>query len=50
MFSCQVFLIAIVAEQVLRDADFRKPSDSVTKVFARFVCSIVLHMLLSNEL
>ena len=50
MFGCQVFLVTVVAMEVLADGFFWTPTDSILMVFARFVCGIVLHMLLSNEL
>ena len=50
MFGCQVFLVAVVAMEVLADGFFWTPTDSILMIFARFVCGIVLHMLLSNEL
>mmetsp|Transcript_21678 Transcript_21678/g.29053 ORF Transcript_21678/g.29053 Transcript_21678/m.29053 type:complete len:251 (-) Transcript_21678:53-805(-) len=50
MFGCQVFLIAVVAKEVLDDSTFWDPDINIGMVFARFVCGIVLHMILSPEL
>lgn len=50
MFGCQVFLIAVVAKEVIDDENFQRPDIGLLMVLARFVCGTVLHMLLSNEL
>lgn len=50
MFGCQIFLIAVVAKEVLDDANFWDNDVSLLMIFARFVCGIVLHMILSSEL
>ena len=50
MFVCQIFLITVVAGEVLVDVNFWQPDVGILMVFARFVCGTVLHMLLSNEL
>ena len=50
MFGCQIFLITVVAKEVIVDTRTLTPSIDIFMVFARFVCGIVLHMILSPEL
>ena len=50
MFGCQIFLITVVAKEVVDDTDFWEPTIDIFMVFARFVCGIVLHMILQPEL